>query len=168
MQSDENLRFAIEDARTNQQNLLELIHLNDSKAMTLLSVCAPLGAATASGAGLGLFGGSSVLNDALSWGLVAATLFIFVSCAFCFRAMGFARVWIPGREPKFWIAAINHDSASFKQITLSALKKMEREIEINAQHNAKASLALRRARATIMTMPLALIAVATIASRFGA
>jgi hypothetical protein len=104
MLNSEELRFAIQDARTRHAAIVELIYATDRQAMALLGLYITLGLASASGFVAGL-NSDSIVPAELAAALFVAVLMFFAGIMLCFRAMKLVDINLPGRTADFWIWA---------------------------------------------------------------
>jgi hypothetical protein len=151
MLSCEEYRFAIEDARTRQAAIINLISATDSQAMSLLSLYVTLGIASASGMVAALsapFAHPGALFAALS---VSAAMFV-TGSVYCFKAMASAAINLPGRQAEFWCWAAG-PSISFETACVEYLSHLQPKHEMNDAVNLAASMSLRIARGIGIAAP---------------
>lgn len=102
MLTDEQMRFAIEDARTRHEAVVNLIYQTDQQAVSLLSLYVTLVLATSSGF-VGTLVTPSVVPSGFAAPLLVATLGFVAGAYMCFRTLQTAMLNLPGRQAKFWL-----------------------------------------------------------------
>jgi hypothetical protein len=158
MLNEVQLRFAIEDARTRHEAVVNLIYQTDQQAVSLLSLFVTLALATASG-----FVGSLVKPPVVPAGftvpLLVATLGFLVGAYMCFRTLETAMINLPGREAKFWTWA-NGEGVTGEMAFGSYLENLQSKTDQNNKLNATTSKSLRWARRFGIAAPLLSLLVA--------
>jgi len=156
MLSNEELMFALEDARCRHAATIELIYHTDQQAMNLLSHYATLGVAAAAGVAAAL-GNSAIVPPTVGVAMFGAAVSLFVGATYCFRAMESGNINLPGRDPDFWQWAINNNGVSIIIATNEYLKNLQEMGKINAEMSDRTARSLRRAKWWGMaTIPISL------------
>lgn len=144
MQEADDIRFALTDANSRQEALLNLLYQTDQRALGLISLYFTLSIATGSVAVTGLSDGNSI-PISLVVGLAISAAIFFVGGLFCLRAMKTQSVGFPGRGPEFWLWAIEND-VEFTSAATEYLKELDRNIRLNRDNNQDSALAMKRAK----------------------
>lgn len=131
--SDEDLKFAIDDARCRHQALVSLILYTDQKAMAVFRLYVTIGIAAAAAAVAGFFESDAILVFA-KWSLTAAALSLALGAYFCFLAMTRAFINLPGRGADFWNWAVQHQ-IPLQQAASAYLKELETKQAANRSLN---------------------------------
>ena len=144
MLTDEQWRFALEDARTRHEAVVSLLYANDQTAMSLLSLYVTLGLATVTGF-IATLAKDSVVPIVFAIPLFFVTLDFALGSYFCLAAVKTSRVNMPGRNPDFWIWASQKDvtaEESYQQY----LENLKGKRALNDDVNRESSVQLRRAK----------------------
>jgi hypothetical protein len=154
---NEDLRFAIEDARARQEASVALIYFNESQAMSLFSTYATVAIAAASGFAAG-FSGAAFVPWPMALALLASAVALITGCYFCVIAMKPADICLPGRDADFWIWATS-DDRSMKAIAGKYIHSLDESNKVNDVILEKSSAGLKKAKWLGLLAPLAAILV---------
>jgi len=152
MLSEEQMRFAIEDARTRHEAVVNLIYQTDQQAVSLLTLYVTLALATASGF-VGSLLPTPVVPSGFSVPLFVATLGFIGGILMCFRTLETAMINLPGREAKFWIWA-NGENVTPEQAFVAYLDNLQTKTGQNNALNASTAQSIRWARRLGLAAPV--------------
>lgn len=144
MHDAEYIRFALTDANSRQEALLNLLYQTDQKALGLVSLYFTLSIAMGSVAIAGLSDDNAIPSSLIVGFSISAMIF-FLGGLFCFRAMKTQNVGFPGRGPEFWLWAIENEVA-FTKAAAEYFKELDKNIRLNRQNNQDSALAMKRAK----------------------
>jgi hypothetical protein len=157
MLSDDEMRFALDDARARHKELVELIYFIDKQALRLLGFYLTLGVASASTAVAGLSQTTPIPLPA-SFALGGAAFALLVGGFLCFIAMESADVNLPGRDAEFWIWA-NRPDIPRELIFKAYLDNLKQKTNANRQVNQAGAQALMHAKLCgVLTPAIAMLA----------
>ncbi|MGQ4273392.1 hypothetical protein [Terrihabitans sp. B22-R8] len=103
-----DLKTLLDDVRTRQKALHDLILFTDRQAMALLRLYATLSLALTS-AGVASLRPGSAIPLAAGLGLLVASALFIIGALLCFQAMKQASIAFPGRDAEFWTWARRDD-----------------------------------------------------------
>ena len=152
MLNDEQLQFAVEDARTRHEAVVNLIYQTDQKAVSLLSLYVTLALATASGF-VGSILATPVVPSGFAVPLFVATLGFVLGAYMCFRTLQASKINLPGRQAKFWLWAM-HENVTPAHAFQSYLENLQSKSDQNNALNLKTSKSLRWAHRLGIARPL--------------
>lgn len=104
----EDWHFAIEDARTRHQALMNLILATDQQAMSLLALYVTLGSGAAS-AFVASIGQIALIPSVFTFPLLAATVMFAFGAFSCLKVVETKKFSLPGRDAEFWLWASRDD-----------------------------------------------------------
>lgn len=165
MLSEDQLRFAVEDARVRHEALIQLIYFADTQAMSLLSLFSTVGIAAGSATAAG-FATEPVIPFPIAMGLGGAALILLIGTIYCLMAMQTTRLSLPGRGAEFWIWAM-HDKISAGHAFAEYFKNLEAESKRNQATNVRSASQLGKAKLCAALAPLAALGFGLLSYGFG-
>lgn len=165
MLTDEQWRFALEDARTRHEAVIGLMYAVDQQATSILSLCVTLDLATASGA-IAALSKDSIIPAIFVIPLIIATITFAIAAWFCFIALTPAIINMPGRDPNFWLWANGDEPANAAEVYTSYLNDLAEQRKKNNAVNKGAAVALARAKTLCVAAPLLMLIAAGVIELF--
>lgn len=158
----DDLRFAMEDARTHHQALLDLIYLNDQQSMSLLGHYLTVAVASAA-VSLATATDGPLVETPVALGLTVAAVVLVLGALACFMAMQTALVPLTGEAASWWrwVARQNQDFAETAERYLARQESVAVEL---GKVNASAAWWLRLGRFLGPIAPVAALAAGAISS----
>lgn len=164
--TDDDRKFAIEDARVRHAALVDLIKFNDQKSITLLSLYITLGVATVGYAST-YFGSEPPIAGFVAAGALGAAASLFVGSIFCFRTMKTVALTLPGRGYDFWDAAFSSSTLTFVEVTNDYVLRALETQAILRKVNAASANDLRSAKFFGLASPVIALIVGAGAAYLG-
>lgn len=159
MLTQDEVRFAIEDARTRHQSLIELAFAGDQKALSLLSLFVTLASALGTAFAVGLESKNLVV-EALTFPSLGAAIVFLIGAFFCLRVLAPADINLPGRTADFWLWA-SKPNVTFEHACEQYLDNLEKKHHINVKLTERTAKLLNYARLSAIGAPIVAILVAT-------
>ena len=166
MLTDENLRFAIDDARRRHSAVLDLIYHIEKQSTGLLGLYTTLGIASASGFVASL-SATLPIPRAAGCALLGATIVLLVGAWKCGMAMKPAQINLPGRNARFWLWA-NEPQIDAKAVFNEYLTALQNGYELNTKVSNVSSIDLKDAKSCGLYAPLIALLVGIAAFAMGA
>lgn len=158
MLNHDHLKFALDDARTRQAALVELIYSIERQAAGLLRLYVTLGLTSAS-AGTAILFGTFAAPRAVGFGLLGVVATLLAGSWCCFRAMKSASICLPGAGAEFWEWA-NHEHNSFEKVAAAYLENLREKQKRDVKLNKSTASSLAMAKRLGVLTPLVALAVA--------
>ena len=145
MLNSDEMRFAIEDARTRHEAVVNLVNATDQQAIALLSLYVTLGLAVASGF-IGSIVQPAIVPPDFAVPLFVATAGLVAGAFMCFKTVETSKINLPGRQADFWIWADTGTDVTQEYAYRKYLENLASKQALNNDLNARTAARLALAR----------------------
>lgn len=155
----DGVKIAIEDIRARHRAEIDLIFFMQNISVNLLRSYVTVGLVSATAAVATIDNENIPIYVVIS--LIFSTITLLSGCLFCFRAMRWGSLNLPGRDPDFWkwVDETHVTDNAYKEIIQSYIEGLETSFKLNTEFNKKTTRNLKYAKiAGILTIPVSFFA----------